>query len=536
MTVAHQRTLLGLAYVAGYVALASLSFVGRYREIGITPWDPPVGLTLGIAYLGGRLYAPFVLAAPVLAHWLVPPSHLPLSLQAVSGVLVNGIYLAVGLLLRARLPIDPKLGSVRDVLVLVLAAVGAAAAATVIEIGNVSAAGLNSPDELAVIAWRNFIGDIIGVLVVTPPMLLATAAPRPPRVRVEHALQLAALVAALAVIFGYKEASAFELFYLLFMPVLWVGLRHGVAGAAIALAVVQVGLGIGAEFRFGSGAYPPYPGFAPLQVLMVALAITGLLVGAVVSEREVTSERLRNQQTALQRALRLRSAGETAAAIAHEINQPLTAITSYAAVASEAAGRSDEALVKSALEKLLIQSQRAASVLRRMRDLLHWGGLEAEPISLRSTVEEMRGLLEGELGAGAIAFRNEVPLEFPALLADRVQLQQALHNLISNSIEAIRDAGSPGVIRVSAAIDGNGDAVVEVHDNGPGFPAGFSALAGTPLMTTKSNGSGLGLAVARSVAEAHGGSLEIAAPATGAIVVLRLPMGDEHHAGNGVAH
>ncbi len=157
----------------------------------------------------------------------------------------------------------------------------------------------------------------------------------------------------------------------MFLPLLWIALSYGPPGAAVGLLLIQVGLIIGAEIRFG-----PDPGLGALQVLMTALTITGLIVGTIVAEREDAAARLRDQQAAINRALRIRSAGEVAATIAHEINQPLTALTTYAGIAAKAMedGRAAISLQR-AVEKISAESARANDVLRGIRELLRQGTL-----------------------------------------------------------------------------------------------------------------------------------------------------------------
>ena len=159
--------------------------------------------------------------------------------------------------------------------------------------------------EFGYVSWRGFVGDFIGILVVTPIIFLVATLRPWPRIGRDWYLQLISIIAVTFVIFGYREATAFQLFYLMFLPLLWVALRYGTPGAALALSVIQVGLVIGSEVRFGND-----PGLAAMQTLMIALAVTGLIVGAIVSERETASARIRDQQAALSSALRVRAAGE----------------------------------------------------------------------------------------------------------------------------------------------------------------------------------------------------------------------------------
>ncbi|MFM1815319.1 MAG: hypothetical protein RLZ98_2014, partial [Pseudomonadota bacterium] len=123
-----------------------------------------------------------------------------------------------------------------------------------------------------------------------------------------------------------------------------------------------------------------------------------------------------------------------------------------------------------------------------------------------------------------ITFDISVPPEFPDVSADRVQLQQALLNLVRNSIDAIGSHAKRGEIALTAELDPLGRAEITVSDDGPGFQTGVGEVATTPFLSTKVDGTGLGLAVARTVAEAHGGSLAVLETRKGAAVRLRLPV------------
>jgi signal transduction histidine kinase len=343
-------------------------------------------------------------------------------------------------------------------------------------------------------------------------------------------IQLASLLGALAVVFGYQEATAFQLFYLLFLPLLWIALSYGPPGAAVGLLLIQLGLIIGAEIRFG-----PDPGLGALQVLMIALAITGLIVGTIVAEREDAAARLRDQQASINRALRIRSAGEVAATIAHEINQPLTALSTYAGIAAKAMEDGRQDLLARAIDKIRSESARANEVLSGIRELLRQGTLRKRSVDLKDKLSELEALLGEDLEKKGIRLTIDVDPALPVLRADGVQLQQAIHNLIVNGAEAILGAGRSGTIEAVVTVSA-GDVLIEVQDDGPGFPPGFDVNEPAPFTTTKPEGSGLGLAVARSIAEAHGGGLTIVTSPRGARVVLRLPMereGDEqdgqHH-------
>jgi C4-dicarboxylate-specific signal transduction histidine kinase len=212
------------------------------------------------------------------------------------------------------------------------------------------------------------------------------------------------------------------------------------------------------------------------------------------------------------------------ATIAHEINQPLTALNTYAGVASKAMTDGNIDLASRAVEKVRTESARANEVLKGIRELLRQGTLSKRPVDLKAKIEELELLLGEDLAKKGIRLAINVLPDFPIIKADGVQLQQATHNLIVNGAEAILGVGRGGTIEVFVTLSADDDVLIEVRDDGPGFPPGFNVAEPAPFTTTKPEGSGLGLAVARSIAEAHGGSLTISTSSRGARVVLRLPI------------
>ena len=488
------------------------------RDFGITPWNPSPGLTVALAYLGGILYAPYALAATFTANLLMRPLRLPIALDLVGAALTGGVYMATGLVLRTANTFDPRLNSVHDVVCLIGMAISAAAVATMTFIPLLWGAELLSSDAILPTAWRSFVGDLIGILLIAPLAMIITARRPWPMPSVENMAQAIVLASSIIVVFGYRQATTIQLFYILFLPLLWISLRCGIVGSIVAINLVQIGLIVGWQLRFGSNA-----GLAGLQALMITLAITGLILGAVVTERQLAALRLRDQQDAMQRALRLRSSGEAAAAIAHEVSQPLTALATYAAVIEEALARNDLQLVKEAATKLREQSERAGAVVATVRNLLRNEQTEREPVDLGDIARATKRLLSDELAAKAISVTVDIPAARPLVFGHRMQLQQALHNLVSNSIDAIHAHAQSGEIRVSVAHADGDNVTIEVADSGPGFQPGPGSENATPFVSTKPDGSGLGLTIVRSIAEAHGGSLGIHSSSNGAVVKLRLP-------------
>jgi signal transduction histidine kinase len=316
-------------------------------------------------------------------------------------------------------------------------------------------------------AWLRFwVGDAVGVL-VTAPLLLVVADPEGRRSfaelaqRWETLLQVGLLGVTLWLIFAGLRGDPSHHFYLVFLPLIWIAIRHGLGGAIVAVGLVQIGVILGIHHR----PVPTLP-VIELQALVAALTLTALYLGVMTDERQRANERLKQ-------SLRLATAGEMAGAIAHEVNQPLTALTNYARSGQMliAAGRSAEAAA--VVERILGEAQRASEVVRRLRDFFREGRTRLEQVAVGR-------LLDGVRRDGVML---EVEPGLPDVLVDRLQIVSARRH-------------DPQHVRIV------------VTDNGPGVAAADRERVFEPFVSGKPTGMGLGLAVSRAIAEAHGGTLD----------------------------
>jgi C4-dicarboxylate-specific signal transduction histidine kinase len=261
------------------------------------------------------------------------------------------------------------------------------------------------------------------------------------------------------------------------------------------------------------------------QALMIVLTVTGLAVGVVVNEQQLTEQHLRMHQDALARATRVGSMGEFAAALAHEINQPLTAISNYTRLAKEAAEQhpTNTSTVVEAAGKAAEQVDRAAEVVRRLREFIRLGRSEALANSVARVIEEAGRLCRADLDREGIVLDVRTARDLPLVLVDSLQIQQVIVNLIRNAADAITEAGRyDGRIALSAERDPSGAVRVSVRDNGPGFDSALLNRPVVPFTSTKADGMGLGLALCRSIIESHGGILSIHSDPTGATISFTL--------------
>jgi C4-dicarboxylate-specific signal transduction histidine kinase len=358
-------------------------------------------------------------------------------------------------------------------------------------------------------------------MVVTPFVLIVLTRRRIPDISWDIVLMVALIAAALWLIFGFAESYRFQLFYLLFIPIMWIAVRFGLEGVTTGLVVTQIGLILAIHAsRQTVGDVLSY------QALMAALAATGLAIGVLVSEQHRTQQQLRLQQEALNRASRLGAMGEFAAAVAHEINQPLTAIANFARLAKGAAEETPANMpeVVAAASRTVEQVDRAADVVRRLRDFIRLGRIEVEPTAIARLIAETHSFCRPELERYGIEFEARLQRELPPVIADALQIEQALVNLVRNSAEALAQAGRhDGRVIVEAERDAADRVVIRVRDNGPGLDPDLAGQPITPFATTKSEGLGLGLSLTRSIVEAHGGKLQIDSGPRGVVVSFSLP-------------
>ena len=507
---------IAFAYLAGYVLLDWLSYVHPFASFGITPWNPPTGLSFALILLFGAEFLPWLFVAPILADTLVRGLALPLGAQLAAALIIGGGYaLGAGALLSPRLQFDSTLGSRQSLLLLLGVAVASTAIVTATYVAMLVGFAVLPVAEYGRAALRFWVGEIIGITVLTPFLLIVTTRRWTLRPSWELLGLLVLVVMALWAVFGLADTFRFQLFYLFFLPIVWTAVRFGLEGVSAALVVTQVGLITAIHFTVQDAA-----NVTAYQALMVVLAFTGLAVGVLVSEQKRTQRQLRINQEALSRALRLGTMGEFAAALAHEINQPLTAVANYARIAKSAR---DLAAASEASGRVISQVERAAEVVRRLRNFIRLGRSETSPISVTQLLDEALAYCHAELDRHAVQLQLNIAQDLPAVRVDALQIEQVIVNLVRNAAEALSEAGRyDGKVIIEAERAGPDVIVIRVRDNGPGFDPDVVERASTPFTTTKQDGLGLGLSLARSIIEAHGGRLSIESNSSGAAVSFTI--------------
>jgi two-component system sensor kinase FixL len=252
--------------------------------------------------------------------------------------------------------------------------------------------------------------------------------------------------------------------------------------------------------------------------------------GAVISHTEVTERRRAKADAERSRAelahcLRVSTMGELAASLAHELNQPLTAILANAEAARALLRASplDVDEIDEMLSDIVSDDERTAGMIRRVRHVLSKGEASLEPLDLNGLVREVVRLLASDAMTRGVAIRLELDAGCPRIAGDRIQLQQVVLNLLINSMDAMMEVEHRAIqVRTERSIDGA--VCLSVSDSGGGLRESAVAQAFEPFFTTKASGMGMGLTIARSIVEAHAG--KIAAfnnPDVGATFTVSLP-------------
>lgn len=246
-----------------------------------------------------------------------------------------------------------------------------------------------------------------------------------------------------------------------------------------------------------------------------------------------TQQTLYTTQVELARVSRLTTMGELTASIAHDVNQPLTAITNNgnACLRLLANHNLDPGVLREALEEIVADGTRASAVISRIRAFIKKTPAQKSLMNIDDVIQEVLDLAAHEIHENKILVERQLTQSSTLVFADRVQLQQVLLNLIVNGIEAMTAVTDRArVLCVQSVIDKSGDVLVAVRDSGIGFSADRDRVF-TPFFTTKANGMGMGLPISRSLIEGHGGHLwaEPNVP-NGAVFSFTLPIP------TGVAH
>lgn len=260
-----------------------------------------------------------------------------------------------------------------------------------------------------------------------------------------------------------------------------------------------------------------------LQRLEFALRIFG---SAMERKQAEVAERLTQEELAL--AQRRSVMAELIGSLAHELNQPLGAIMSNLGGLARLVSRgyTDRALALQAINNAMEDTKRASEIMRRVRSMFRGKQTQKIELDLGDLVNDVVGLLTREAVEREVAVQVDVQRSLPKVMGDQILLQQCILNLLMNALDACVDGNrAQKIVTIGVARDGSASTTVSVGDNGPGIDKSIADRLFEPFVTTKGNGLGLGLLVARSIIEQHGGEISCESnPSGGATFILTLPV------------
>ncbi len=244
-------------------------------------------------------------------------------------------------------------------------------------------------------------------------------------------------------------------------------------------------------------------------------------------ELQEREKALLHSQAELARLSRVMSMGELTISIAHEVNQPLTAVVTHGHACLEwlSADPPNVSKARQTTERIIQDGTRAGEVLGRIRALFKNEPLVRAPLGMNQLIEEVTWFVRDEAMNRGIELRTALAAGLPQIIADRVQLQQVILNLVMNGMDALVDQAERKEIVISTRMNSDSDIVASVEDSGVGFTAESVEKLFEPFFTTKPHGIGLGLSISRSIAEAHAGRLWAESRAAGgAVFHLSIPI------------
>jgi signal transduction histidine kinase len=510
-----------LTVALGYYLAARLGLAFTLQPHPIsTLWPPNALLMAALLLMPARSW-----------WWLLVatlPAHLLAELQ--SGVpiaMVLGWYasncseaLIGAALVRAFVPGPLRLDSLRNTgIFLLCGGLAAPLGSSFLDAGLVKLIGFGEGDYWTLVHLR-FSSNVLAELTVVP-LVLTWATFRvedlrdaPPRRYLEIAAVFLGVLATSLVVFDlplFDANTAPALFYAPLPFLLWAAVRLGTTGTASALALMVVVTIFGAVNGLG-----PFAGGSPqdtardMQLFLIAVSVPLLLLAVALEERGNVERDAHEQRLQLTHLSRVAMLGELSGGIAHELNQPLTAILSNAQAAQHfIAGKEavDKVELAEILSDIIAADQRAGAVIHRLRALFKKGETTLEPLDANELVHEVLGIAHGDLMTRSVQVVPDLSPDLPRIQGDRVQLEQVMLNLLMNACDAMSASAADGRRLTVRTRMGDGGVLIAFADVGPGFRAEDYEMLFQPFYTTKPQGLGLGLSISRSIITAHGGNL-----------------------------
>lgn len=489
-------------FIALFLFIDWIGWIDPMFGLNITPWnpDPALGLVFWLKY-GKRAALPWFIALMVSetivhgspANWVMT--------MFFSGWLTIG-YGLIGVALRKYFRNNTIFDTRKSLFVWLSIVVSGVVFNSLVYISLLYLAHLIPAGQWGAALVRFGAGDIVGIVTCMPLFWvlinsqsryrLATAL-----LRWETVGYVVLAACALGIIaLGFILNSRFKHYYFVSLPIIWAATRQGLHGAVFVTFVLLTGVIL---MQWEYVADVP---ILELQLLGAILTMIGFFIGVVVDEQKRAADELKY-------TLRLAAAGEMAAALAHELNQPMTALLAYGNACRHLleSGETGGPL-KDAIHKMAMESERASNVVRRLRDFFRVGAVHLEIVSIGTILSTVMQQFSEQFRKHDIIFiAGSIP--DISINADRLQIELVLRNLLANAVDSIVGGTREGrYIKLSGELLYRGTKLrLSVEDSGPGISQNVAMRLFEPFVSSKPTGLGLGLVLSRAIVEAHGGSL-----------------------------
>lgn len=510
-----RRLLIHLSFFLAYVALHKVSDIFQISDLRSTPWNPETGIAVVAGTLLGWTAIPVILLANLVGNILAGPIF-SIKWEIISSTSHTLIFTGSAAALQHFAPFA-RIPTTRSIIFFLGYALLATTASVLAKLLIAVMALRLSLSYLFPYSLALSVGNLVGIMTIAP-LFLAFHRPKTALGYLAGStmyqwVSASAVIVTSIIVFGLKDTDEFKFFYLVFLPVIAFAVKDGFVGAVFSVLLSNIAM---IAILYWRASEPST--VTELQLLMISLSATGLILGVAVTERqrvalqlEESRDRLRDSQAALMQASRISLASEMAAALAHELNQPLSSIRGFVRSVRRKLDnrRVNRIELRSDIDSAVKQVDVAAGLIRATRRFLERGDVRMEKMDMKRLIATCSELIAPELRISRINWMMGLPEDIPPILGNSTQIQQVILNLVRNAKEAIIE-GKASIREISLAVSTvsrPGYLELAISDSGPGISQNMRELLFKPLKSSKSEGLGLGLSLCNTIVLSHGGDI-----------------------------
>lgn len=491
-----------LLFSLAFFAIDWLSYIHPLGHLNITPWNPPAAVEVLFLFSTGISWIAWVYITLGISDWLVRGSFIFSPAVVLGNAMLVLCYAGIAASLRGALRgkthlRDPiEVGSVSIITLVGALVTGFLYVSLQTWIGTIQII------DFWTALHRFVVGDLLGLMIALPLFFVATDRRRQHQYRQMFRARsfqglIVGLLVCMSFIFSLPLAQQMKYFFSLFFVIGLIAATHSLPGATLASALVQLPLVFSAT---RAGTLPET--LLDMQILMLTLSLTGLIIGTVVDERMRAEERLRE-------SLQLVAAGELAGSLAHELHQPMSALSAYAESALLLQAQQEQGLdvrdtLNHTLRRIVDETLRATRIVKGLRSFFTSGVSVLQEVDAQTLIEDGLARVQSKANQAHVQLQASYPSTRISLVVDPVQISTALSNLLKNAIEA-SPAGT--TVWVKLSLEKPDTASIRVLDMGTLLTPDEADLIFRPFYSQKKEGLGLGLSISQALVDNNDGIL-----------------------------